>query len=403
VTDYDAAMAARAASDPRTKGLARAPTDVRNAVKGVVYWHVTGQSGNGRAPHTPYRAVRSGDTKYDTACQTDGCASLACASCKGGVATFCVPCGGGCPHRCRWLVCRECNPDITKQMNCCSNCGGRIAPKRYRSKGGNGLCPMCEEKRTTEAAEAGTAPPPKSKRWEDVVLDDLVVRIVDVNGVRISPEMRDDFKHMIGSLRKRAGVRASKRKRKRGDDDENADASGTGGECDTTTKRRPDLLYVVRDEQGYIVAAVFVEVDEHSHMYYDVDCELGKVDDTFQAILALAQTEGKARLAITRTGEVQTPYVHILKFNPNACDASDAPIRLDTRIAVLAKHVNDVLRTPLSEFRRRAAAHECDIPHVQALYYHSQHGGRILAHFDDKATTAWDWRGNACPTSVDDA
>ena len=176
---------------------------------------------------------------------------------------------------------------------------------------------------------------------------------------------------------------------------------GAGGACDTTTQRRPDLLYLVRDERGYIVAAVFVEVDEHSHASYDVDCELGKVDDTFQAILALAQTEGKARLAIARTGEVQTPYVHILKFNPNACDASDAPIALDTRIAVLAKHVNAVLRTPLAEFRRRAAAHECDIPHVQALYYHSQDGGRILAHFDAKATTAWDWRGNACPTSVD--
>ena len=72
-------------------------------------------------------------------------------------------------------------------------------------------------------------------------------------------------------------------------------------------------------------------------------------------------------------------------------------IPLKTRIAVLARYVNDFLRTPLAEFARRAAAGECNVPRVQCLYYHSKDGGRHLAHFDKHAQGPWDWRGNECP------
>jgi hypothetical protein len=382
VAAYDADMAKLAAADPLTKGLPRAPAHVADAAKRTLYWHVTGRLSNGRAAHTPYRVVRSGDITYEPACQSDGCATFAIASGKGGVSKFCVPCGGGCPHHRNWDVCRECNPNVTHVMNCCSKCGNQLDNKRVESKGGNGLCAACEDHLKAEAAEAGSAPPEKGKTWEDFVLDQLVTMIVDPEGNVVSCEMRDNHSTMLGSLRKKAGVRESKRKR----------------ECDTTTKRRADILYIVRDANARLVAAVNVEVDEHSHSHpnYTPECEAGKVDDTFTALWQLAQTEGKARLAYHRTDNVQQPYFLYLKFNPNACDVSP-PIPLKTRIAVLARHVNDFLRTPLAEFARRAAAGEANVPHVQCLYYHSVQGGRHLAHFDEHAKGAWDWRGNACP------
>ena len=92
------------------------------------------------------------------------------------------------------------------------------------------------------------------------------------------------------------------------------------GECDTAHQRRPDLLYVVREPvNSRMVAFLSVEVDEDSHCDRDPNCEGGKIDETFQALTKLAQTEGCSKGAAARH-DARAPFGLFLKFNPNACD-----------------------------------------------------------------------------------
>jgi uncharacterized Zn finger protein (UPF0148 family) len=271
-------------------------------------------------------------------------------------------------------------------MGNCSSCSAPIEAKRYESKDGCGLCPMCENHAKQQAAAAGAPPPPPSKRWEDLFLDEMVTLVVDEQGHKITHEMRDDMSHMLGS-----------NKRARRD------------ECSTAHQRRPDILYLVRNKNARIIAAISVEVDEHSHNGRPLECETGKVDETFQSILKLAQEEGKSRLAHFRKGKIKTPYVLFLRVNPNACNAPGGTIRLKTRIAVTAAKVTEFLRTPHAEFARRASKGLCDAPHVACLYYHTVEGGASLAHFEKTAVSTWEhkgetktnraffYEGNSCP------
>ena len=167
------------------------------------------------------------------------------------------------------------------------------------------------------------------------------------------------------------------------------------GECDTNHQRRPDLLYLVRDEDAHIVAALFVEIDEHSHADRDPACEAGKIDETFQAILQLAQKEGAARGAAARA-RVRTPFCLFLKFNPNACDAPGGAIKLPTRIKDLAARCKDFLNRPASFFHELSDAGECMQPHVGCLYYHTKQGAKNLDYFETHAEGAWVWHGNMC-------
>ena len=139
-----------------------------------------------------------------------------------------------------YSCCRECNPAASSCVSNCSSCVTLIHHKRRVTNGGNGLCAACEQHLAHEAAQNGAAPPPRSKRWEDVVLDELEPLVVDPDGHVITCEMRDSLTSMLGS---------NKRRRV--------------GECDTVRQRRPDLLYLVRDADGHIAAALSVEVDEH--------------------------------------------------------------------------------------------------------------------------------------------
>ena len=342
----------------------------------TVYWRP-----NQGDDHKPYRVVRANagnkGVDWKRACQHAGCTTAAAQAVKGGVYEFCMTHGGHCPCGHAWTTCLNCNPNVTKMANCCSTCGNGLALKRRESKGGNGYCFRCEAHANAEAAENGSAPLAKGKSWEDYVLDALIPRVVDAEGNVIVHEMRDDLRNMLGSNKRR-----------------------NRGECSTNHQRRPDLLYVVRDAEARIVAALLVEVDEHSHNLsknYTSACEAGKIDETFQCILQLAQTEGKARLAAARTEAVRTPYVLFLKINPNACDAPGGSISLDVRIDVLVRMVNEFLNTPYAEFHELADAGACVLPHVQCLYYHSKQGGEHLAYFDAHARDVWDWIGNSCP------
>ena len=368
-----------AAADPLTKGLTRGPDDAAEADEKTVYWRP-----NYRNDHKPYRAVRVSAGKtgviWVPSCQhgvgaADCCPHQAKQAVEGGPREFCATHGGRCPHGTKWNRCRKCNePNVTRMMSNCSSCAVRIDAKRQESKGGNGLCSMCEDHAKNEAAENGSDPPAKGKTWENIVLDELIPLVVDKEGLVICYESRDDIRHMLGS---------NKRSRK--------------GECSTAHQRRPDLLYIVRDADARIVAALLVEVDEHSHTTYTSECEAGKVDETFQSILKLAQEEGKSRLAETRSGDIRTPFLLFYKFNPNACDAPGGAIKLSTRIQVLARMCNTFLNTDPAAFHKLSDEGQCLTPHVQCLYYHTKEGGAHLAYFDEHATGAWNWKGNDCP------
>jgi hypothetical protein len=255
-----------------------------------------------------------------------------------------------------------------------------IARKRQITAGGNGLCPSCDTYLRAQAAEVGAEPPPKGKRWEDVVIDQLATMVTDTEGNVIAWEMRDDKSNMLGS---------NKRSRR--------------GECSTEHQRRPDVLWLVRDAESRIVAAIMVEVDEDSHSDRESDCEGGKVHDTFQSLLKLAQEEGKLaqeegknRLAETRRGEVLTPQVLFIRFNPNACDAAGGPIRLATRIQVLAARVRELLNTPAEVYQQRSRELKCTKPHVELLYYHSKRGGKHLDFYEEHKQ-CFHLTQNACP------
>ena len=361
-----------AAADPLTKGLPRGPKDALEAELDVVYWRP-----NRENDHNPYRVVRTGLKKvmWLPACQHDGCTLVALQAVQGAAREFCFTHGGHCPHGHAWITCRECNTNVTKTAACCSLCAKRLTDKRIERNGGTGFCGDCDAKRAADAAEAGHALPPKGKKWEDLVLDELVALVTDTDGNVISCESRDDMSNMLGS---------NKRRRT--------------GECDTNHQRRPDILWIVRDADARIVAALDVEVDEHSHTDRDPACETGKVDETYQSIVQLAQTEGAAKGAAARAHVRGPPFVLVLKINPNACDAPGPRIPLKERIRVLAEICNNFLRTPAETFHAHAEAGYTTMPNVQCLFYHTKQGAKNLTYFDENTPGAWRWAGNECRT-----
>ena len=263
-------------------------------------------------------------------------------------------------------------------MNFCSVCKHTtLARKRQESAGGNGWCPDCEASKMAEAAEAGAELPAKGLRWEDVVLNQVVLLVTDRDGEILPYEMRDDMSNMFGS---------NKRARK--------------GECSTNHQRRPDILWLVRDAEYRMVAAVMVEVDEDSHSDRESECEGGKVHDTFECILKLAQEEGKGRLAVARTDEVLTPQVFFVRFNPNACDAPGGIINLKTRVEVLVARVRELLNTPAEVYQQRSRDGLCMKPYLELLYYHTKKGGKHLA-FYEAHTDAFHLTPNRCPREVE--
>jgi hypothetical protein len=371
--EYWAYCTSLADADELTKGLPHGPDDASKADPKTLYWRP-----NIQKEYKPFRAVRVSSGKqgfqWAHACQHGHCTSLAVQAVKGGPPQFCMAHGGhcSCPRKQDWHTCRNCNPNVTKIMSQCTTCGDMICIKRRESKGGNGLCAACEEHLRNEATENGSEPPTKGKRWEDLVLDELVTLVVDTEGRVIQYESRDDMSNMLGS---------NKRRRT--------------GECSTNHQRRPDLLYLVRDEEARIVAALFVEIDENSHGDRDPACEAGKIDETFQAILQLAQKEGAARGAAARA-RVRTPYCLFLKMNPNACDAPGGAIKLSTRIKDLAERCNNFLNMPPSFFHELSDAGMCMQPHVECLYYHTKQGAKNLEYFKTHAAGALAWHGNVC-------
>ena len=244
----------------------------------------------------------------------------------------------------------------------CTHCRTTsIVPKRKPQHGGNGLCPTCENRLKAEAEANGSeAPIEASKRWEDVVFEQLLPLIKYLDGTPFPPDQRDE--------RKGGGLGTSSTKKR-------------GRECDTTTNRFPDCLWVLRDENGRAVLVVIVEVDEHSHTDRDPTCESGKIDDTFQALQDRLAKEGAARGAVARHDAQMIPIVTI-RVNPNAYDKK--MVKLPERVNAVAAVVRAYLHMD-AETREALQTHA---PIVHVMFYHSKEGAKHLAHYAAKAASA---------------
>ena len=232
--------------------------------------------------------------------------------------------------------------------------------KRQPNHGGNGLCPACETQLKAEAAENGHEGPTKSQRWEEVVFEQLLPLITYSDGTPFPPDQRDE--------RKGGGLGTSSTKKRR-------------RECDTTTNRFPDCMWILRDERGRALLVISVEVDEHSHTDRDPDCETGKVEDTFQSLQERCKHEGAATGSAGRIDGDMVPVV-VLRFNPNAYDK--AKVKLDDRIRVLA----DLIHSYAHMDAEAIAKLQTHAPILHVLYYHSKEGGKHLAHYAQHAVDA---------------
>ena len=232
---------------------------------------------------------------------------------------------------------------------------------RPDGSGGNGLCSPCETQLKAEAAENGHEGPTKSQRWEEVVVDQLLPLITYADGTPFPPDQRDERRG--GGL----GTPATKERSR---------------ECDTTTNRFPDSLWVRRDARARATLVISVEVDEHSHSWVEKpSCETGKIDDTFQAVQETLKHEGVAKGSAGRIDAYMIPVV-VIRFNPNAYDK--ARVKLDDRVKVLADLVNSYAHLDAEAI----ATLQTHAPILHVLYYHSKEGGRHLAHYASKVAEA---------------
>ena len=243
----------------------------------------------------------------------------------------------------------------------CTHCKTTaLGPKRQPQHGGNGLCPTCEAHLKVEAAANGHGGPIKSQRWEDVVFEKLLPLVTYSDGTPFPPDQRDE--------RKGGGLGTSSTQKRR-------------RECQTSTNRFPDALWLLRDEDGRVVLVVIVEVDEHSHTDRDPECESGKIEDTFQAVQERSKHEGAARGSAGRVDAKMVPIV-TMRFNPNAYDK--AIVKLDDRIRVLADLTNSHLHMNAAAIAKL----KTEAPILHVLYYHSKEGAKNLAHYAANAFSA---------------
>ena len=373
-----------------TEGLPPSPDKIEEAEFGKTYRHQDAKN-----KFVPYGAVVSRAGKeglvWTPACAhvdpatgaTWTCGKKARQAQKGEPKRFCFTHGGRCAHSASWIKCRECNPKAAQGADNCGSCAKRMSRGRLVRNGGSGYCCDCEPVVNAQAAAAGAAPLPKGKRTEDVCFEVIQPLIVDENGWEISAELEDNHKFMLGAINKNG-------RRTR----------GVGGDCDTTTIRRPDRLYTLRNKDARLVAVLALECDEDSHGPRDSACEAGKIDDSFQSLCKRAQEEGMARLATFAMAHEHMPYFLTIKFNPDACDARDADgnklnIPRQRRLEVVAELAREFLNRPASYYEELAAEGQTMVPHVRTLYYYSK--SKHLDYFAEKAAGAWDWQGNACP------
>ena len=348
----DAAIAAKlhamAQELPHTRGLPLRPARAADAQPETAYYgeKVKGAKGSEAKEFGPQRLVRTahkskpGGFHFHPCCIATLDSGAPCTSVATKDGKHCNRHGGGF------------RAGEATGNGFCTHCKTtHIDTKRQPHHGGNGLCPACETQLKAEAAANGHEGPTTSQRWEEVVFDQLLPLITYSDGTPFPPDQRDERKG--GGL----GTSVNARKRRR--------------ECDTTTNRFPDALWVLRDERGRAVMALAVEVDEHSHGDREPECESGKIHDTNVSVQDRLGKEGVASGAVARRPMV--PLV-IFKMNPNAYDGPRTP--LEARVRAVADRFHSYAHMPAAE-REALPTHG---PIVHVLYYHSREGAQNLAH-----------------------
>lgn len=96
----------------------------------------------------------------------------------------------------------------------------------------------------------------------------------------------------------------------------------TGAKCKGLDKRRPDLLWVIKNK-----VAVVVEIDEKSHVEYEPSCEIRKISEQ--------------NLAIQQLDDCENIPVYTIRVNPDTYDKKR--ITLQTRAETVAKKVREIL------------------------------------------------------------
>jgi len=246
----------------------------------------------------------------------------------------------------------------------CSLCkSSYIGSKRQLRNDGSGLCPGCEARLTDEANANGSEVPAKGKRWEDVVFDQLLPLITYADGTPFPPDQRDE--------RKGGGLGTSKAKTR-------------GRECDTTTNRFPDSLWILRNEHGHGVLALGVEPDEHSHGGREPTCESAKIYDTNWSVQQKLGYEGAARGSFVAKRPM-VPYI-MIKVNTNAYDGPRTSLK--KRVKAVAELLNSYAHMDAEAIAKL----QTHAPIVHVMYYHSKQGAANLAHLADVAAAAgWDY------------
>ena len=205
---------------------------------------------------------------------------------------FCVQCGGKslCRHGLSKHMCRDCMSmdQIVNSKHFCMVCAHRLSPKFTRL--GTRLCGAC----TTGKVES----------------TESIVRNLLLPLVMFPPSSTGEA---VGSVA-----------------------------C-ATKFRKPDLAWYGNDR------AIFVEIDEHSHVTYQTSCELGKLWD---------QTETAKKLL----GE--HVHVYMLRLNPDRYDGGN--VKLNERVAVVAAKINELMAACLPQSNTSGL-----VPHLGYYYYHS--------------------------------
>ncbi|MBD39695.1 MAG: hypothetical protein CMB11_04830 [Euryarchaeota archaeon] len=349
---------------PHTRDLPPMPAKAADAEPHTAYYGEKrkGTKGEDKA-FEPQRYVRvasksaPGGFEYAPCCHANLVSGAPCThvTCQTSDSVFCHT-HGGAPKAGEGPLSHYCS--VCRTME--------ISKKRMVRNGGNGMCPTCERHRTAEAAANGATTSIKAnERWEEVVFTQLLPLITYADGTTpFPPDQRDE--------RRGGGLGTPKTQKRR-------------RECDTTTNRYPDCLWVVRDERARAVLVVTVEVDEHSHTDRDPECETGKIDDTFQSLQDKLAKEGAARGAVARHDAEMIPIVTI-RMNPNKYDK--AQVRLADRVKAVAAVVRAYLHMD-AETRDALQTHA---PIVHVMYYHTKEGAKHLAHYAAWATEAgWEY------------
>ncbi len=360
--EVQAEYARRVAADPSVRGLEWRPKKIDEAIPNQAYW-----TADGTTKHVPIRVIRGSSGKVFqwargcVTCPAHAC-KLAQPTGKGTALLHCRHHGGGmqCPcgkqhHQCAACLSKD---QQLKSGRFCVVCEHQLDRNRQSKHGGPGICAECDDQ----------SPP----RIEHLIRPKLL-ELVD------TPAEATDNAHF-------------------------------GADCNVDMQRRPDVLFVVRADDGKLLGIVKFGCDEDSHNRVPdgktraehIKCELGKVGNQFESITMLAYREDvlraegsgaklnwrmltdkamEARQDVAADVPMRGIAQFYIKWNPDAYDKRHVPL-WEERIPSVAARINELV----DKIRNGQLGEDFDYsrPHVSFHYFHSK-ADDIVQAFSDHA------------------